>query len=114
MASKKKHTSLEMPEFGKLLNRPPQADDDQLKWKILGKALLKASQNAILVVDRDATVIISNELAQKTLALFPGSLLTNTMPELWPYFQKSFQNQNNNESISIKYKESFIRNHTCI
>ncbi len=106
MPTQKKHTSLVTPELGELLFKSPKVEEDQLNWKIFGKALLNASQSSIFVVDRIATVIISNELARKKLGLFPGSLLTSTMSNLWPYIQKNFQNKNNRESIFIKIKET--------
>ena len=54
-------------------------------WRLFSKTLLNASGNAIFVVDPSGTVVISNRRVQKALGLFPGSLLPNTFPVLWPH-----------------------------
>lgn len=60
-------------------------DDISRNWRIFSKALLNASRNAIFVLDPTGTVIISNHRVQKHLKLFPGSLIPNTLPDLWPH-----------------------------
>lgn len=57
-------------------------------WRLFSKALLDASASAILVADPSGTVVISNHLIQKHLALFPGSLLANSMPDFWPHVNR--------------------------
>ena len=47
-------------------------------------ALLNASGSAIFVVDPSGTVVISNYMVQKHLGLFPGSLMSTSLPDFWP------------------------------
>ena len=54
-------------------------------WRLFAKALLDASANAIFASDPVGTVVISNRRVQQRLGLFPGSLLPNTLPEVWPH-----------------------------
>jgi PAS domain S-box-containing protein len=79
---------------------PPVADLNRLllstrlhegparSWRLFARALLDASGSAIFVVDPSGTVVISNRPVQKHLALFPGSLLSSTRPDLWPPVQR--------------------------
>ncbi|MBF0241869.1 MAG: sigma 54-interacting transcriptional regulator [Desulfamplus sp.] len=53
-----------------------------LGWRTFSKALLNASPNGIAVLDINLNVILSNKLAQDSLELFPGSMLSPTLPEL--------------------------------
>ncbi len=53
-----------------------------LDWKKFSKALLNASPSGIAVIDINLNVIISNKRAQDGLELFPGSMLSPTLPDL--------------------------------
>ena len=54
-------------------------------WRLFAKALLDASASAIFASDPAGTVVVSNRRVQQRLGLFPGSLLPNTLPEVWPH-----------------------------
>lgn len=58
--------------------------DDQLTldWNEFSKALLNASPDGIVVLDRALKTIISNIHAQNELGIFPGSVLSSTVPAL--------------------------------
>ncbi len=53
-----------------------------LDWKQFSKALLNASPNGIATLDMTLKIMISNRLAQSGLELFPGALISTTLPEL--------------------------------
>lgn len=54
----------------------------RLDWKGFSKALLNASPNGIAVLDIKLKTIISNKLAQNGMGMFPGSILSTTLPDL--------------------------------
>jgi PAS domain S-box-containing protein len=58
------------------------------KWRLFARALLNASGSAIFVVDPSGTVAISNHRVQKHLGLFPGSLMSTSLPDFWPLVQR--------------------------
>lgn len=74
-----------------LLLTSPGNDSIARKWRLFARALLNASGNAIFVVDPSATVIISNHLVQKHLKLFPGSLMSNSLPDFWRTVRQVFE-----------------------
>lgn len=53
-----------------------------LDWKGFSKALLNASPNGIAVLDIKLKTIVSNRLAQNGMGMFPGSILSTTLPTL--------------------------------
>ncbi len=62
------------------------------KWRLFAKALLNATGSAIFVVDPSGTVAISNHSVQRHLGLFPGSLMSTSMPGLWPAVETVLKN----------------------
>ncbi len=54
----------------------------ELDWKQFSKAFLNASPNGIAALDMTLKIMISNQLAQSGLELFPGAMLSTTLPEL--------------------------------
>ncbi|WP_419656832.1 sigma 54-interacting transcriptional regulator [Desulfosarcina variabilis] len=71
-----------------LLLSNPGNDHVARKWRLFARALLNASGSAIFVVDPSGTVAISNHLVQKHLGLFPGSLISTSLPDFWPLVQR--------------------------
>ena len=71
-----------------LLLSTPGNDNIARKWRLFARALLNASGSAIFVVDPSGTVAISNHLVQKHLGLFPGSLMSTSLPDFWPLVQR--------------------------
>ena len=71
-------------------------------WRFFAKALLDASGNAIFVLDPSGTVVISNRRVQKSLGLFPGSLLPNTLPDFWPHACQVLEQRKNLRELPIQ------------
>lgn len=71
-------------------------------WRLFARALLDASDNAIFVVDASGTVAISNHRVQKSLKLFPGSLLSSSLPDLLPHVNQVFQDQHQLSGLQIQ------------
>lgn len=74
-------------------------------WRVFSKALLNASGNAIFVVDRPGMVVISNRKVQRTLGLFPGSLLPNTLPEFWLQVRRVLRMQDQLSGVGVQAGE---------
>jgi PAS domain S-box-containing protein len=83
---------------------PSPADENRGDWKAFSKALLNASRNGIFVVDPLGTVIVSNRQVQKSLSLFPGSLLPTTMPDFWPHAAATLQDRRHRRGITVHGK----------
>ena len=62
-------------------NNPPHAVAN-LDWKRFSKALLNASPNGIAALDTTLKTTISNQKAQRELDLYPGTMLSSTLPTL--------------------------------
>ncbi|WP_319521704.1 sigma 54-interacting transcriptional regulator [uncultured Desulfosarcina sp.] len=78
--------------------------DEQVvrSWRLFAKALLNATGNAIFVVNPSGTVVISNRRVQKSLGLFPGSLLATTWPDFWPYARKALEKRENFKRLPVQ------------
>ena len=80
-----------------------RADDLTARnWRLFSKVLLDASGNAIFVLDPSGTVVISNHQVQKSLGLFPGSLLPNTLPELWPHVRQVLEERRDLTGLPVQ------------
>lgn len=90
-----------MSELRGLMPVPEVESADRLGWKTFSKALLNATRNGVYVVDKTGTVVISNELIQKTFGLFPGSLLKATLPEFWPHVEEVLNGRHYRAGIPI-------------
>ncbi len=77
-----------------------------LDWKGFSQALLNASPSGIAVVDLNAKVVISNSLTQKWLGLFPGTLLTTTIPELSQLLENMKDSGSISVDVDLKFKDS--------
>ncbi len=53
-----------------------------LNWKEFGSALLDATPNGVAVFDNTLQTVISNRLARDGLDLYPGALISATVPSL--------------------------------
>jgi PAS domain S-box-containing protein len=71
-------------------------------WRAFSKALLNASGNAIFVVDPAGIVVISNLKVQKTLGLYPGSRLAQTLPTFWPQVAKVLKTQRQRRDMPVQ------------
>ena len=80
-------------------------DNPSRNWRLFSKALLNASGNAIFAVDTSGRVVISNYKVQTTLGLFPGSLLPNTRPELWPHVCLILEDRKNIRDLQVQAGE---------
>ena len=80
MESKPRNIAAPSSELGALMFSGHIEDQVDRNWRSFSKALLNASGNAIFVVDPCGTIAFSNRRVQKSLGLFPGSLLPNTLP----------------------------------
>ncbi len=102
MKSAPEKTATPSSELGALLF--PSRGDDRISrnWRLFSKALLNASGNAIFVLDPSGTVVISNHLVQKTLGLFPGSLLPNTLPDFWPHVRQVLQDRHHLRGLQVQ------------
>jgi PAS domain S-box-containing protein len=85
MTPPNQYTPKGLSELNALLFSANLEDQSVRNWKAFFKALLDASGDAIFVVDPSGTVAISNQRVQKNLGVFPGSLLSTTLPELWDH-----------------------------
>lgn len=84
-----------------------RADDHTARnWRLFSKALLNASGNAIFVLDPSGTVVISNHQVQKSLGLFPGSLLPNTLPDFWPHVSQVLKDRHELSGLPVQTGES--------
>jgi PAS domain S-box-containing protein len=84
------HTKKNQPasDLQALLLSTPGNDTIARKWRLFARALLNASGSAIFVVDPSGTVAISNHMVQKHLGLFPGSLMSTSLPDFWPLVER--------------------------
>ncbi len=92
-------------ELGALLFPGRGEDRIARNWRLFAKALLNASGNAIFVLDPSGTVVISNHLVQKTLGLFPGSLLPNTLPDFWPHVSQVLHDRHHLRGLPVQAGE---------
>lgn len=64
----------------------PMGDTDQVRteigWKQFSKAMLNSTPNGIGVLDSKGQTVISNKKAQDFLGIFPGTLISSTLPEM--------------------------------
>ena len=77
-------------------------DNTARNWRLFSKALLNASGNAIFVLDPSGTVVISNHQVQKSLVLFPGSLLPNTLPDFWPHVRQVLKDRHDLSGLPVQ------------
>ena len=82
--------------------------DDQVarSWRLFARAVLDASVNSIFVLDPSGTVVISNRRVQQALGLFPGSLLPNTLPDLWPHARNVLEEQTSLIGLTVQSGET--------
>jgi PAS domain S-box-containing protein len=93
-------------ELSELLFSSRMDDTTARNWRLFARALLDASGQAIFMLDASGTVTISNHQTQKALKLFPGSLLPNTLPELWPRARQVLENQKNLRGLQLQVGET--------
>jgi PAS domain S-box-containing protein len=89
-------------ELGALMFSSRADDQTARNWRLFSKVLLDASGNAIFVLDPSGTVVISNHQVQKSLGLFPGSLLPNTLPEFWPHVRQVLEERQDLTGIPVQ------------
>lgn len=77
-------------------------DNAARNWRLFAKVLLDASGNAIFVLDASGTVAISNHRVQKSLKLFPGSLLPNTLPDFWPHVRQVIKDRRELSGVPVQ------------
>ncbi|SMC85606.1 PAS domain S-box-containing protein [Desulfocicer vacuolatum DSM 3385] len=73
----------------------------KLDWKRFSKSLLNASPNGIAALDMTLKIMISNQLAQTGLDLFPGAMLSTTLPDLSKHAQQVLKADKAAEGIII-------------
>lgn len=78
----------------------PQTID--LNWKEFGNALLNATPNGIAVFNNSLQAIISNKIARKQLNIYPGALLSATIPLLKGPAEKVLKNKSFESGIVVK------------
>ncbi|MBC2711182.1 MAG: sigma 54-interacting transcriptional regulator [Desulfosarcina sp.] len=98
-------TAVPSSELGALLFSSRADDSVARNWRLFSKALLNASGNAIFVLDPSGIVVISNHRVQKTLGLFPGSLLPNTLPDFWLHVRQVLKNRNDLRGLQLQAGE---------
>ena len=59
-----------------------EQEDGTLAWEKIIGVFFNAISDAIVVFDTRSQVLLSNEMCQRTLAIFPGTRLDSTLPEL--------------------------------
>lgn len=74
----------------------------RLDWKGFSKALLNASPNGIAVLDIKLKTILSNKLAQNGMGMFPGSILSTTLPDLSGSAKRVIETGKKSDEILIK------------
>jgi len=93
------------PEIENLFFSSHGGDYYTRDWRLLAKALLDASVNAIFVLNPSGTVVISNRRVQQSLGLFPGSLLPNTLPDFWPHARHILEQGGSLDGLPIQAGE---------
>jgi PAS domain S-box-containing protein len=93
-------------ELNALLFSSRTDDNSARNWRLFSKALLDASGNAIFVLDPSGTVVLSNQRVQKSLGLFPGSLLPNTLPDFWPRVRQVIKDRKALSGLTVQAGES--------
>jgi PAS domain S-box-containing protein len=73
----------------------------KLDWKQFSKALLNASPNGIAALDMTLKIMISNQIAQRGLELFPGAMLSTTLPQLSKHARQVLKNNKIVEGILL-------------
>ncbi len=97
--------ALPISEPGALLFSNRIDDITARNWRLFSKALLNASGNAIFVLDPSGTVVISNHRVQKSIGLFPGSLLSNTLPDFWPHAHQVLEKRHDLRGLQVQAGE---------
>lgn len=95
-------------ELSQLLPADRVEQPHRLDWKVFSKALLDATRNGVYAVDKTGTVVISNQLIQKTFGLFPGTLLQTTLPEFWPHVEEVLKGRDYLSGIPIQARNAFF------
>lgn len=80
----------------------PGEKQSGLDWKSFSRALLDATPNGVAAVDLSLKVMISNSRIQKQLGLFPGTLLTATIPQLTHQAREVINLGSNSVEIELK------------
>lgn len=78
----------------------PQTID--LNWKEFGNAVLNATPNGIAVFDNDLQAILSNSLAREHLGIYPGALLSATIPVLMESAENVLHNRSFETGVQFK------------
>lgn len=79
-----------------------------LDWKTFSRALLNATRNAVFVVEPGGTVVISNRVVQRRLGLFPGTLVSTTLPDFWPEITHCLSTQTYRRDIPLNHKDASL------
>ncbi|MCG8643044.1 MAG: sigma 54-interacting transcriptional regulator [Desulfobacterales bacterium] len=80
-----------------------QATD--LNWKEFGTALLNATLDGIAVFDNSLKAVVSNKIARECLDIYPGSLLSATIPPLEQPARRVLQTQVVENRIIVNKKQ---------
>ena len=76
-----------------------------LNWKEFGTALLNATLDGIAVFDNSLKAVISNKIARECLDIYPGSLLSATIPSLEQPARRVLQTQVVENRIIVNKKQ---------
>ncbi len=79
-----------------------------LDWKTFSRELLNATRHAVFVVEPGGTVVISNRVVQRSLGLFPGTLVSATLPDFWPEITHSLSTQTYRRDIPVSHNDAAL------
>jgi len=64
-------------------------NDKRLDWDTFGWIMFNATSNGLVLLDEAGTVVLSNYTARDQLKAYPGHLLKELLPEIWPEVEQS-------------------------
>ncbi|HSM74232.1 MAG TPA: sigma 54-interacting transcriptional regulator [Desulfobacterales bacterium] len=95
-------------DFHSHLPRPDAQVTGGLDWKTFSRALLNATRHAVFVVEPGGTVVISNRAVQDKLGLFPGTLVSTTLPDFWPEITRCLSTQRDRRGIPMSHNAAAL------
>jgi PAS domain S-box-containing protein len=75
-------------------------------WNILGQALVDASANVVIAVDRSGMIFLANAEAQKRFNAQAGASMQGVLPELWPMVARTLETRQRHTEPSFQFAQS--------
>ncbi len=70
-------------------------------WHDMGQALVDASDNASIAVDREGIIFLINTEAQERFSARVGATIQSLLPDLWPMVANTIEKRQRRTAISL-------------